>query len=63
MKTEILFHEIEYYYEGYPEMELPESEEEYIQESIIKGYREGELNYANNDSDTEYYGWWRIIFK
>ncbi|MGE7305768.1 hypothetical protein ACQKJG_18265 [Priestia megaterium] len=60
MKTEILFHTVEYWYEMHPNMELPESEEEYIKYMINQGYREGELNYYDSENEKTYYGWWKI---
>lgn len=60
MKTRILFHEIEYWYEENPNMELPESEEEYIKEMINKGYSSGQLVYYDSETEEEHYGWWQI---
>ncbi|MGV4321274.1 hypothetical protein [Bacillus mojavensis] len=61
MKKEILFHTIEYWYEMHPNMALPESEEEHIKQMINEGYREGELNYNDNETEKQYYGWWKIV--
>lgn len=60
MKTTILFHEIEYWYNDNPDMKLPESEEEHIAYMINNGYSSGELNYCDNKNDKEYHGWWQI---
>lgn len=51
----ILQHNIEYYYKK--DQEIPEHEEEHIQEMIIEGYSSGELN----DGEEENRGWWQIV--
>lgn len=58
--AKILFHDVEYWYRDYPEMKLPESEEEHIIYMINQGYSSGELNYYDHKSDQEYSGWWQI---
>lgn len=60
MRTNILFHEVEYWYNDYPEMELKESDREHIIYMINNGYSSGELNYYDSETDKEYYGWWQI---
>lgn len=60
MKTRILFHNVEYWYQEHPEMKLPEVEEEHIIYMINNGYSSGELNYYDDEMDREYYGWWQI---
>ena len=58
--AKILFHEIEYWYEDFPEMEILENDEEYIEEMINKGYSSGQLAAYDGEQDKEYYGWWQI---
>jgi hypothetical protein len=53
---EICCHTISYYYDK--DMEIPESEEQRVKESIGEGYNQGELNYCNGK--TENHGWWSI---
>jgi len=50
--TEILFHEISYYYEDGQEM--PDHEQDHVKGMINEGYSQGQLNDGGN------YGWWRI---
>ncbi len=50
---EILQHIISYYYEY--DQEMPDHEEEHVNEMIQQGYIEGELN-----DDNENRGWWSI---
>lgn len=71
MKTEyngtvtILMHKVGWYYRNNDGKikELPECEEEHIKECIEDGYDGGQLCYyhCENNTDKEYYGWWRII--
>lgn len=49
---EILQHRISYWYDK--DKEMPEHEQEHIQQMIIEGYSSGELN------DNENRGWWNI---
>jgi hypothetical protein len=62
MLTRILKHDVEFNYFDKDITELPESEEEHIIEMITEGYSSGELNYYDQDSDTEIGGWWEIDF-
>ena len=59
----ILQHQISYWYEGEEGRgrEMPDIDAEHVQEMIIKGYIEGELNSLLDDQETEIYGWWRIV--
>ena len=53
----ILQHTISYWYDNGQEM--PEYEQEHIQEMIIAGYNQGELN---DETETESNGgWWSIV--
>lgn len=60
MKTEILFHEVEYWYNYEPEMELQETDREHIIYMINEGNSSGELNYLDSETDEEFSGWWQI---
>lgn len=60
MKTTILFHEVEYWYNEYPDKEIGEVDKEYIQAMINDGYSSGELVSYDGEGDQEYYGWWQI---
>ena len=51
----ILQHEISYYYRQ--EQKMPEHEQEHVEEMIIEGYNQGELNDSNENR-----GWWHIVF-
>ena len=59
MQTEILQHRIDWWYEDESIVELPESEEEHIQQSIIDGCSSGQLVYENEIIETT--GWWKIV--
>lgn len=61
MKTRILFHEVEYWYEDYPDRGLTEIDEDYIKQMINDGYSSGQLVSYDSEGDKEYYGWWQII--
>lgn len=50
----ILQHEISYYYGN--DQDMPEGEQEHVQQMIVDGYNQGELC----DSD-ENRGWWHIV--
>lgn len=56
MYTEILFHNISYYYSN--DQKMSEYEEEHVKEMIFAGYYQGELNDFNGE--TEVHGWWHI---
>jgi len=66
--TTLCRHRIEWFYretdEKHGVTELPESEEEHIEQSIVKGIGEGELNYVYYNEETgeevELDGWWNI---
>lgn len=60
METNILFHEIEYWFEGLPERELTESDKKHIEYMINNGYSSGELVSYDSVTDAEHYGWWQI---
>lgn len=60
MKATILFHEIKYWYEEFPEKELTESDEEHITYMINNGYSSGELVSHDNETGQDLYGWWQI---
>lgn len=55
---EILKHKISYWYRI--DQEMPEHEQEHIEEMIICGYSSGELNCLMPDGNTENRGWWEI---
>lgn len=57
MKTEILQHQIEYWFDEDSILELDESDIEHITKMITEGYSEGELNHG----ETEIRGYWKII--
>lgn len=59
-EVRVLFHDVEYWYNDFPEKELTEEGEEYITEQINKGYSSGELNYFDVKDGKQYYGWWQI---
>ena len=59
MKTEILFHEINYWYEGHEGKELTDSDREHIVYMINEGYSSGELS-SHDETDEGLYGWWQI---
>lgn len=56
---EILKHEICYWYDD--DQEMPESEQEHVQNMIIQGYSSGELNCLMPDGNTENRGWWSVL--
>ena len=49
-------HSISYYYE---DQEMPDHEQEHVQDQIVQGYNQGELNCLMAD-DSENSGWWHI---
>jgi len=53
---QILQHSISYYYSE--DQEMPEHEQEHVQEMIIEGYSQGELNDENEQTSNR--GWWKI---
>lgn len=59
METQILLHNIKYAY-FYYDLELPESEEEHIEQMIRDGFRCGELNHYDIDKGDNR-GWWEIV--
>ena len=59
MKTEILQHQIEYWFRGNDELELNECSIEHLERMIKEGYSSGEL--CQYEGDEEYRGWWEIV--
>ena len=57
-KIEILKHTINYWYNE--DIEMPECEQEHVQEMIIEGYSSGEL-ICLMPNDDENRGWWEIV--
>ncbi len=53
---EILQHTISYWYDN--DQDMPEHEQEHVQEMIIEGYNSGELN-DGTETETNS-GWWSI---
>lgn len=53
----ILQHNISYWYDNGQDM--PEHEQEHVQQMIIAGYSSGELNDSTEEKDNR--GWWTII--
>ena len=54
--VEILYHNISYWYDN--DQDMPEHEQEHVQQMIIDGYCQGELN---DETETEQNGgWWSI---
>lgn len=60
MKTTILFHEVEYWFELDDRKEVEQIDKDYIQEMIIKGKSSGQLVSYDDKVDTELFGWWQI---
>ena len=60
MVMEILQHDIDYWFRGYPDLELNECDIEHIEQLIKEGYNQGELC-QYNEEDKEYRGWWKIV--
>lgn len=60
MTTEILQHEINYWFREAPDRELGECDIEHIEKQIAEGYNQGELCQYDNDLDKEFRGWWKI---
>jgi hypothetical protein len=64
--TETCCHRVSFWFEGEDEVNLPLKREleghaeERAKECIIQGYRSGELNYIDSDTEHEYTGWWKI---
>lgn len=52
----ILQHEVSYFYQN--DQDMPTCEQTHVQEMIIEGYNQGELNDPN-----ECRGWWHIVRK
>jgi len=60
MITEILQHRINYSFREAPERELDECDIEHLEKMITEGYSSGELCQYDQETDTEYRGWWEI---
>lgn len=60
MITEILQHEIDYFFREDDTRELDECDIEHIENMIKEGYSSGELCQHNSNTDEEYRGWWGI---
>lgn len=60
--TEILQHRIRWHLDGCPGApeELPEAEEERIEQLIRDGYNQGEMLVTGSDGETDHRGWWSI---
>ena len=54
---EILQHNISYWYND--DMEMPESEQDYVRHSIEQGCNRGQLVYEEDEKDMNT-GWWKI---
>lgn len=59
METEILQHNIDYWFEDTENLEIDECSIEHIKQMIKEGYSSGEL--CQCDIDEEYRGWWKIV--
>ena len=57
---EILQHNVKYRYNN--DQDMPEHEEEHVQQMITDGYSSGELNDSTDVGDdlVENHGWWEI---
>lgn len=61
MKRELICaHWIEYWFNEDENKELDESSIEHIQNLLKENYVEGELCQYDDETETEYYGWWKI---
>lgn len=62
MKTyvNILFHNVEYWYEDHEGKELQEGDREHIHYMINEGYSGGEINSSDDETDELLHGWWQI---
>ena len=49
----VLQHTISYYYDN--DQDMPEVEQEHVEQMIIEGYNQGDLNDMNENR-----GWWHI---
>jgi len=58
-EVNILKHRIAYWYDE--DIEIPEVEQEHIENMINKGSSQGELCYYHPERDEEIAGWWRIL--
>lgn len=58
--AKILFHDVEYWYEGHENKELQGVDEEHIIYMINEGYSSGEINSSDEETDELLYGWWQI---
>lgn len=59
MQTEILQHQIKYWFRDNPEKELSECSVMFIESMIKEGYSSGEI--CEYDGDKDYRGWWEIV--
>ena len=60
MITELLQHEIDYFFRGDDTRELDECDIEHIEKMITEGYSSGELCQYNPSTEKEFRGWWEI---
>jgi len=60
MKANILFHEVEYWFNNHQNRELSGIDEEHIRYMINEGYSSGELSSHDPETDEDLSGWWQI---
>ena len=59
-------HSVSWWFRGQSEVSdnlkalMAEHAEERARSKIIEGYNQGELNFLDTDTETEYTGWWNI---
>ena len=60
MKTTILLHDIEYWYDMHPNKEITCEDKEHIEEMIKEGNHQGKLVTHDDETDEMITGWWKI---
>ena len=56
-EIQILRHQISYWYDN--DQDMPEHEQQHVQQMIIDGYGSGELNDGTDTEENR--GWWSIV--
>ncbi len=61
--VQIIGHTVKYWYEDGFENEICDNDPDFdnIQEALCGGYREGEFNTFENETETHHYGYWEIV--
>ena len=61
--VQIVGHTVKYWYEDGFENEICDNDPDFedIQEALCGGYREGEFNTFENETETHHYGYWEIV--